>query len=339
MELDRFERKNRKLFKRIFCNHHSNNMTIQIGGTQQPFEVSRTCPFLGLADDAQTPLAFPSDWNSCHYCKPVNSIKLDHQRMYCLSPSYKECIVYTQPMGNPLPRKIRNRQPDRTQADLWFGRIALALALLALIIVLAFLFSDQTHSFPPLGFLEAQALPSASLNLQPVFTSTLEPALSPTLVVRYPTSTSTKAPTLFINEQILTTPPSAQPTVTITRIPRGIETLIGINYIFKIHRLGYGESLETLADLNGTTVAAIFGVNYNFSTPLQLQQVIILPINQTDVSDMPPFEAYRLTRNVSLEELAIELDADPEQIQFYNGLGTSTQFQQGEWIIVPREIE
>jgi len=307
-------------------------MTVKIGGTQHPFEVSRTCPFLGLADDAQTPLAFPSDWNSCHYCKPVNSIKLDHQRIYCLSPNYKECIVYAQPIDNPLPREIRNRQPDRTQLDLRLGRIALVLAFLVLIIVLGFLFSDQAHSFLPPGFLEVQVLPSAPPTLRPVFTSTLELAFSPT-------STPTKISTFFIDEQILTTPPSTQPTVTITRIPRGIETLIGINYIFKIHRLGYGEGLETLADSNGTTVAAIYAVNYNFSTPLQVQQVIIIPINQTDVSDLPPFEAYRVIRNISLEELATELDADPGQIQFYNGLGTSDQFLKSEWIIVPREKE
>ena len=80
----------------------------------------------------------------------------------------------------------------------------------------------------------------------------------------------------------------------ITRVPRDIEALIGINYVFKIHRVKHGEKLELLAHANGTTAAAVFAVNYHLTTPLKVQQVIILPVNQIDVSDLPPFEPYRV---------------------------------------------
>ena len=131
--------------------------------------------------------------------------------------------------------------------------------------------------------------------------------------------------------------PGAQPTATITRIPQELETLIGLNYIFKIHRVKQGESLDLLAQINGTTTAALFAVNYQLSTPLKAQQVIILPVNQSDVSGLPPFEPYRVAEDTSLATLAAEQGVDPTQIQFYNGLGNSDQLHAGEWIILPRE--
>lgn len=32
---------------------------------------NRTCPFLGLLDDADTSLDFPSVWNYCHRARPI----------------------------------------------------------------------------------------------------------------------------------------------------------------------------------------------------------------------------------------------------------------------------
>ena len=128
----------------------------------------------------------------------------------------------------------------------------------------------------------------------------------------------------------------SEPTATITRIPQGLETLIGLNYIFKIHRVRHGESIQLLAQTNGTTTAALFAVNYHLSTPLQAQQVIIIPVNQPDVSELPPFEPYRVAQDISLEALAAELGGDPTQIQYYNGLRNSDQLYAGEWIILPR---
>jgi len=316
-------------------------MTVQPGSIYPSFDNPPTCPFLGLEDDEKTALGFPSDWNNCHRCKPVTPVKLDHQRLYCLNLNHKNCIVYAQPQGNTMPRELRNRYPAQAQGGVQIWKILLTLVILGLFISLGLFYYPQIRSALPLeslDFVVQATAPAAELPVE----VTPSPELSPTTTASPQPASSTPTqvvPTLFIDDPVLVTTIAIQASPTITRIPRDIETLIGINYIFKIHRVTHGENLETLAFLNGTTIAAIFAVNYNFSAPLWVDQVIILPINQTDVSDLPPFEPYRVTEDISLEDLAIKLDADPDQIQYYNGLGSSNQLREREWIIVPREKE
>ena len=91
----------------------------------------RICPYLGLIDDAQTSLAFPSGWNNCYHCKPVTSVDLGHQREYCLTPQHRLCIVYAQAAERPLPRQLRNSQPVPYQPGKSLRKTLLLLILLA----------------------------------------------------------------------------------------------------------------------------------------------------------------------------------------------------------------
>ena len=72
------------------------------------------------------------------------------------------------------------------------------------------------------------------------------------------------------------------------------------------------------------------------ATSVTIPTIIVIPINQSDVSGLPPFEPYRVTEDMSLERLASDTGADAVQIQLYNGLGNSDQVHAGEWIILPR---
>jgi len=89
------------------------------------------CPHLGLIDDAQTSLAFPSGWNNCYHCKPVTSVDLGHQRDYCLTPQHKLCIVYAQAADRSLPRQLRNPQPVPYRPGNSLRKTLLVLILLA----------------------------------------------------------------------------------------------------------------------------------------------------------------------------------------------------------------
>ncbi len=53
-----------------------------------------TCPYLGLVDDAETALAYPSPWNCCFRHGAPVSVTLEHQRNYCLATAYVGCPVY-----------------------------------------------------------------------------------------------------------------------------------------------------------------------------------------------------------------------------------------------------
>ena len=55
-----------------------------------------TCPYLGIVDDAETALAYPSPWNYCFRRGTPVSVTLEHQRNYCLATAYVGCPIYLQ---------------------------------------------------------------------------------------------------------------------------------------------------------------------------------------------------------------------------------------------------
>jgi LysM repeat protein len=57
----------------------------------------KSCPHLGLRNDTQTALGFPSQGNFCHHIKPPVPIRRDHQQNYCLSAGYTACPLIVQP--------------------------------------------------------------------------------------------------------------------------------------------------------------------------------------------------------------------------------------------------
>lgn len=52
------------------------------------------CPYLGLPDDNQTRMAFPSEGNLCHKAQPPASIAREHQSGFCLSSQHIACPVF-----------------------------------------------------------------------------------------------------------------------------------------------------------------------------------------------------------------------------------------------------
>jgi hypothetical protein len=53
-----------------------------------------SCPYLGIHQDPNTAMAFPSTQNSCHKIKPARVPTENHQNQFCLSPNFNECKVY-----------------------------------------------------------------------------------------------------------------------------------------------------------------------------------------------------------------------------------------------------
>jgi succinylglutamate desuccinylase len=65
--------------------------------------------------------------------------------------------------------------------------------------------------------------------------------------------------------------------------------------------------------------------------------VVIIPVNQSDVSDLPQFEAYQVTESITIEKMAAQLNVDPDQLRYFNHLEPGDELMAKEWIIVPRE--
>jgi len=305
---------------------------------------SSTCRFLGLQDDPQTSFAFPSDWNTCHLCKPVVVVSLIHQEDYCLTPKHRTCPVFVRGEPGSLPRELRNRRQLQSGPGRLVWTVILVTVLLAALVTLGIRFAPQLETFlTPAAFVLSDESATQPVRSLPVLASVEDtpspiPTLSPTPI--FPVISATFASVdSSLTSSTPTGPDVINATPTITRIPRELESLIGINHLFKIHRVQQGDKLASLAFKYGTSIAAISAVNYHFTTPLWVGQIIIIPVNREDVSDLPPFEAYRVQEDTDLENLASQLDVDLEGLRDYNGLETSNQVSAGEWLIVPRAAE
>ena len=86
-----------------------------------------SCPHLGIREDPQTCLGYPSEWNLCYHAWPVAAVSLEQQRLQCLSPVYTRCPVYLRRRRAPLPRQLRAAWPVNR----------LRLAALVLLLILA----------------------------------------------------------------------------------------------------------------------------------------------------------------------------------------------------------
>lgn len=64
------------------------------------------CPYLGLKEDANTALDFPSQGNYCHHSRPIAPVNTDHQEQFCLTGDHTQCPVYKSIMPVPLPAAI-----------------------------------------------------------------------------------------------------------------------------------------------------------------------------------------------------------------------------------------
>lgn len=98
----------------------------------------KVCPHLGLIQDPQTSLAYPSSWNVCFHARPVAPPNLEHQRLFCQSGQYRDCPVFVKSSVAPLPPDIRllEKKPifrNRVIPPIFLGSIALIFVIIGMI--------------------------------------------------------------------------------------------------------------------------------------------------------------------------------------------------------------
>jgi hypothetical protein len=335
---------------------------------------NRTCPFLGLQDDADSLLAFPSVWNYCHRSRPIAAVKLKHQGEFCLGGKYRECPVFLSQHTVPLPEHLRApRSRTNRPRNVSWRSLVIALTIGLVLVVLGW--RIMSRWFLPLAF--ENATPTVTLSATSTPTSTSSPTLTATLVptttrtatlpvpfgsvtiTRTPTSTRTATrtptptptPTPTLPPTLTTTPTSVTPprAVTLTSTPARTRTPtsipskhqldipIGTDYKFVIHRVSGGENMDQYAEKYHTSVDAILAVNYNLKTPMWVDALVIIPVGFTDVSSLPSFETYVVTETGrTAESLAQELGVDPRDLKYYNAIGDGEALLVGDWLLIPR---
>ncbi len=272
------------------------------------------CPYLGLEDDAETALSFPSIWNTCHRSRRIASPSLRYQAEHCLHDSHRNCVVFlSEPATLPLPHRLRASRGQTRPGSRLYPRLALIFIGILVLVGLGWGFLSFVQTPPP-----AAQVPSLRV------TALKTPAATHTAVLtRTPILTMTAMPNLTLTGEAA---PKHQ-----------LEQPIGSDYKFVIHRVLYGENLNQCAAGHDTSIEAIMMVNYDLQTPVWVDTLVIIPVGFTDVSDLPAFEAYEVTRpETSLKVLALSFGVSLEDLKYYNAIGADESLQVGDWLIIPR---
>ncbi len=234
---------------------------------ETPKDLRRICPFLGLADDPETSLAYPAEQNFCHCAVPPAVPRLDHQAERCLTASFTACPVYSAKAKSPLPAEIR-LYPGRKRLHIqtpWLGRVAGALLIAVLIFFIGwFGVAGLSKSFSATNLAKTRAavplLPTAS-PFAPL--ATLAP-----LRLSSPTPQPSPSETATLTPPILPTQPySTQPQRVCGR-PGGWVT----------YSVQSGDTLYQLSQAFGVTVAQLQSANcIGTTTILHVGRILYVP--------------------------------------------------------------
>jgi hypothetical protein len=287
---------------------------------------AQVCPFLGLIDDPATALSFPSPHNRCFHAKPVQPVSLKYQGTYCLASEYTNCEEYLRKADTPLPARMRFEPNARGRTTL--GKTGVWILLFVLGI--AAVFTWQVLARGPLGFgILGNPMPAVST---PVIISESGSQNLPLMETQAP-STFTPTP------RATSSPTPAMPTKNpMINSSHALETPIGNEHKFVIHRVQAGESLESIANHYWTTFDAIQAVNYNLPSPILEDWLIVIPVDQTDIQGLPAFEVYAVKTEIDVETLAQKTNADPVLLKLYNSLSDGEVLHAGDWVLIPHKV-
>ncbi len=290
---------------------------------------NRTCPSLGLMDDPETSLAFPSIWNNCYRSRPIAPPKLKYQEEFCLCENHRECPLFLSGQTAPLPGHIRaaRRRVKKTKGTF------LLLVLIVIAIILVLVWGAWTQGlFSP--FMIDKAAVAASV--WPVTTSE---SPSPTMTVSMPPALVHTPTVLPLSGNFVDLTATIQTGTSEQPLSRHqLELPIGTDHKFLIHSVLEGENLDQYAPKYNTSVDAIMAVNHTLQPPVWVGTLVVIPIGFTDVSDMPSFEIYMVTETgMTVELLAQKFNVDPLDLRYFNALSAEERLLVGDWFLIPHK--
>jgi hypothetical protein len=94
-------------------------------------DLKRRCPFIGLSNDPDTVMAFPTHRNYCHRVKSAQPVRIDFQSTNCLSFAHRHCPVLLQQPTRSLPSSIA-AQSEKKQSTTVALSLAIAVIFMAI---------------------------------------------------------------------------------------------------------------------------------------------------------------------------------------------------------------
>jgi hypothetical protein len=284
----------------------------------------KACPHLGIKDDPQTCLAYPSEWNLCQHVSRPSAVNLEHQRVTCLTSNHTACPVFQGKRRLALPRELRVQRSLLKSKSTPFW-------LLMFLLVLGFslwgFFGGEVRLGLP--FLEPPA------NLAAASESTTVAHALP-LVVATGETESVPAILMGNGSPASSAQSPGAPPLEGQHCGYELENRIDLGqYALVLHRVGYGENLDLLASKYETSLQAIQAINYFLPSPLWVNQVIVIPFDQTEISGLPYFEPYFVLDPVdSLKGIAREVSVTESDLREYNHLDAECPVFAG-WLLLP----
>jgi len=259
---------------------------------------------------------YPSSQNYCHHVTPSAAPGAAHQREFCLEASHAQCKLFAAKSVKRMPpsyltEPIIIRKQTPVLRWLLLGFIILAVITAAVWLALT------------------RALPTAPTRTPTVLQSDLTAPDAAAAAQASATLSQTPQPSPTVK---LSPTPTPTP-----QLPHILETPFGTQWQFLLHRVLEGESLNLLAVIYHTSVDAIRAVNYNLPGTLWENTVIIIPLNQTDVTGVTPMSVYAISSDgITIQALALEQDVSLDALCALNDLPANYLFYSGEWVVLPR---
>ncbi len=280
------------------------------------------CPYLGMVEDAYTSLNFPSNWNHCNHCAPAATPKFKHQEEFCLGGKFEACPLFLGNGDSVMPPQILIGRRE-VPSSFWRNyRLALFGVLFTVI-----------------------ALPVGWKLIDEKFTAEADASPTPVAVMNVPTLMEIVPPTIDLPfASTLTPAPASTPIVASISTSGGsghqLETPIGTDYKFVIHRILEGETIEQFAEKFDTSVEAILAVNSATKNPGWSGTLLVIPVGFSDVTALPSFIVYQVReadRGSSIEVMAQNLRITPLDLEYYNGWShPGDRPLVGDYLLVPR---
>ncbi len=246
---------------------------------------AKACPYLGLLQDPQTTLAFPSASNLCYHAKPLAAPSIEYQRSFCLNGrQHTLCPVFSRSELAPLPPEISGTSATillfgkpiakRSILPILLGCVVLVLAVIGAI----WLFNGRRGGN---GALSGQpASPTSPSGILPLATATFSItniAITPNLDLSAVPDTDTPVVTPSGSETPL---PSQTPT-TIGLTPLPFHTQVppcGSPNTWVVYIVQSGDSLYRISQIYRVTVAELQRANcLGSSTTLHTGQLLYVP--------------------------------------------------------------
>jgi LysM repeat protein len=271
---------------------------------------TRPCPYVGLTDDPETHLLFPSVRNVCHRARPQAAVRPDYQLAHCLCDGHLDCPIF---LGNkaaqPLPVEMQAYPPIWYRYRVW---IMIGVFLLVAVILSILFWRPEFWASSISPTQTSQGLPSGNGSPAPADTPRVEPepvgspsAVASPLVVISPSTTLPKPPTPISPTPAPVILPDTETPVVAS--PTSCEPPTGwVEYVVQA-----GDTLFQIGASFGVTVEELQDANcLGTSTVIYVGDVLYVPNvpTRTAVPPATPTEASLLSSETPTPESVVQTE-------------------------------